>query len=62
LGFKNIPNQKMSNLLEKYYKKYKSWPRDLLDKYQKKLIGKPVWNKNDFVTPSRFGYSFAEHL
>ena len=63
LGFRNMPNPRMSNLLEKYYKKYKSWPKDLLDKYQKRLIGKPVWNENDYVAPSRIGYPLAEqHL
>ena len=58
-----MPNPRMSNLLEKYYKKYKSWPKDLLDKYQKRLIEKPVWNENDYVAPSRIGYPLAEqHL
>ena len=63
LGFRSMPNPRMSNLLEKYYKKTKSWPRDLLDKYQRRLIGKPVWNENDYVTPPRIGYPLAEqHL
>ena len=63
LGFRSMFNPRMSNLLKKYYKKYKLWPRDLLDKYQRRLIGNPVWNKNDYVATSRIGYPLAQqHL
>lgn len=55
LGFKNIPIQRMSNLLEKYFRECKSLPLDLFDKYQKKLTGKAVWNETDYIAPSRIG-------
>ena len=62
LGYKIPPNPKMIHLVKKFSDRYKNWPRKLLDKYQHKLMGKKIWNNENFVEPSFEGYPLAERF
>ena len=60
LGYEIPPNPKMSNLIKKFSKKHTSRSRRILDRYQRKLINKKVWNSDTFVEPDPESYPLAE--
>jgi len=60
LGYDIPANPKMSHLIKLYTEKHKSWPKRILDKYQKKLINKKIWSQTTFVKPDATGYPLAE--
>ena len=60
LGYEIPPNPKMSDLIKKFSEKHTTWPRRILDRYQRKLINKKVWSSDTFVEPDPEGYPLAE--
>ena len=55
LGYEIPPNPKMSDLIKKFSEKHTSWPRRILDRYQRELINKKVWTSDTFVEPDPEG-------